>query len=48
MNRMKTFRCRIVRLNDGWPQYATYIGPIDLIPKGWSLMMRRVVRSKAA
>ena len=44
----RTFRCRIVRLNGGFAQYATYIGPFDRIPAGWSYVMRRVVSRAAA
>lgn len=45
---MKTFRCRIARMNDGFVQTMTYIGPFDRIPAGWSLVMRRVVTRAAA
>jgi len=45
---MKTFRCRIARMNDGAIQIVTYIGPVDHIPAGWSLVMRRVVGRVAA
>lgn len=43
-----TFRIRIARMNDGAIQTVTYIGPIDRIPAGWSMVMRRVVGGKAA
>lgn len=43
-----TFRCRIVRMRDGFVQVMTYIGPVDRIPAGWSLVMRRVVTRAAA
>jgi hypothetical protein len=45
---MKTFRCRIARMNGGAIQTVPYIGPADRIPAGWRLVMRRVVGSKAA
>ena len=45
---MKTFRCRIARMDDGTIQIVTYIGPVDRIPTGWSLVMRRVVGRAAA
>jgi hypothetical protein len=44
----RTFRCRIARLQDGFAQYVTYIGPVDRIPAGWSIVMRRVVGRIAA
>jgi hypothetical protein len=44
----RTFRCRIARMNDGAIQIVTYIGPVDRIPAGWSLVMRRVVGRAAA
>lgn len=48
LTQRRTFRCRIVRLNDGFTQYMTYIGPMDRIPDGWSLVARRVVTRAAA
>lgn len=39
----RTFRCRIARMNGGAIQTMTYIGPVDRIPAGWSMVMRRVV-----
>ena len=37
----RTFRCRIARWLDGRMQYVTYVGPVDRIPHGWSIVMRR-------
>jgi len=37
------FRCRLVRMIDGFPQSIIYVGPFDKIPAGWSMQMRRVV-----
>lgn len=34
---MKTFRCKIARA-DGFKM--PYIGPVDRIPAGWSMVMR--------
>lgn len=39
----KMFRCRIAKMVDGALVTATYIGPFDKIPTGWSMFMRRVV-----
>jgi hypothetical protein len=44
----RTFRCRIARLQGGFAQYVTYIGPMDRIPAGWSIVMRRVITRIAA
>lgn len=38
---MKTFRCRICRRVDDCIQFVSYVGPIDRIPAGWSIVMRR-------
>lgn len=35
-------RCRLVRLVGGFPQSVIYLGPLDSIPKGWSIQMRAV------
>lgn len=43
MKNPKMFRCRIARMVDGAIQTATYIGPFDLIPSGWSWLGRRVI-----
>lgn len=49
MKNPKMFRCRIARLVNGAIQTATYIGPFDHIPAGWSMFMRRVItKGKAA
>ena len=44
----RTFRCRIARLRGGFIQTMAYIGPVDRIPAGWSIVMRRVVTRAAA
>lgn len=41
MHIRRTFRCRICRLRDGAMQTLTYIGPLDRIPLGWHIVMRR-------
>jgi len=48
MSAARTFRCRIVRLIGGAIQTMTYIGPVDGVPAGWSIVMRRVVFRSAA
>jgi hypothetical protein len=45
---MKTFKCRIARMNGGSIQTMNYIGPMDGIPAGWSIVMRRVALRSAA
>ncbi len=41
---MKTFRCRIARQVGQAIQTLPYIGPVDRIPAGWSIVMRRPAR----
>ena len=41
---MKTFRCKIARQIDGFVQTLAYIGPVDRIPRGWSIVMRKASR----
>lgn len=38
-----TFRCRIARMVGPSVQMVSYVGPLDRIPAGWSIVMRRVV-----
>lgn len=39
-----TFRCKIARYVDGFVQTLAYIGPVDHIPSGWSMVMRRAAK----
>jgi hypothetical protein len=39
----RTFRCRIARIVGPSVQTLSYVGPLDRIPAGWSIVMRRVV-----
>jgi hypothetical protein len=48
MTTNRTFRCRIARMNDGAIQTMSYIGPMDGVPVGWSIVMRRVAMKVAA
>ena len=38
---MNMFRCKIARQIDGFVQMLAYIGPVDGVPCGWSIVMRR-------
>lgn len=42
--RLRTFRCRIARQVGPAVQYLHYVGPLDRIPAGWSIVMRRVLK----
>jgi hypothetical protein len=36
------FRCKLAKRVGDHMVFVTYIGPFDLIPKGWSWLGRRV------
>ena len=45
----KTFRCRIARqLDCGVIEVLSYLGSLDGIPAGWSIVMRRVALKSVA
>lgn len=39
---MKTYRLRIARLDGLVVRYLPFIGPLHLVPAGWSIVCRRV------
>lgn len=42
--RLRTFRCRIARMVGPAVEFMSYVGPLDRIPAGWSIVMRRVLK----
>lgn len=37
-------RARLVQMVDGWPRFATYVGPWGAWPPGWSVQAWKPAR----
>lgn len=43
-NPSRMVKCKIVRIVNGFIQFATYIGPYEKIPEGWSFQSVKPVK----
>lgn len=44
----RLFRCKLVRLIDGFPQYVDYIGPFGQWSSEWHVVKRMIAIRRAA